>query len=42
VAVLFAQVGDVGAGNLEDPQAEQAEHGHKGKVAGMGRLAGRQ
>jgi hypothetical protein len=26
VAVLFAQVGDVAAGGLEDPQAEQPEH----------------
>jgi hypothetical protein len=40
VAMLFTQVGGVGAGCLEDPQAEQAEHGHKGKVAGMGGLAG--
>jgi hypothetical protein len=30
VAVLFAEVGDVGAGGLEDPQAEQPEHGHEG------------
>jgi hypothetical protein len=28
VAVLFAEVGDVGGGGLEDPQAEQSEHGH--------------
>jgi hypothetical protein len=41
VAVFFAKVGDVRAGGLEDPQAEQAEHGHKREVAGIGRLAGR-
>ena len=28
VAVFFAEVGDVGAGGFEDPQAEQPEHGH--------------
>jgi hypothetical protein len=28
VPVLFAQVGDVRTGGLEDPQAQQAEHGH--------------
>jgi hypothetical protein len=33
VAVLFAEVGDVGAGGFEDPQAEQPEHGHEGEVA---------
>jgi hypothetical protein len=40
VAVLFAQVGDVRAGGLEDPQAEQAEQGHEREVAGVGGLAG--
>jgi hypothetical protein len=40
VAVLFAKVGDVRAGGLEYPQAEQAEHGHEREVAGMGGLAG--
>jgi hypothetical protein len=29
VAVLLAEVGDVGGSGLEDPQAEQAEHGHQ-------------
>src|SRR5690242_21697229 len=29
VAVLLAEVGGVGAGGFEDPQAEQAEHGHR-------------
>jgi hypothetical protein len=38
--MLFTQAGDAGADSPEDPQAEQAEHGHKGKVAGMDRLAG--
>jgi hypothetical protein len=33
VAVFFAQIGDVGAGGFEDPQAEQAEHGHQGEGA---------
>jgi hypothetical protein len=28
------------AGGFEDPQAEQAEHGHEREVAGMGGLAG--
>jgi hypothetical protein len=32
VAVLFAEVGDIRAGRFEDPQAEQAEHGHQGEV----------
>ena len=33
VAVLLAEVGDVRAGGLEDPQAEQPEHGHQREVA---------
>jgi hypothetical protein len=32
VAVLFAEVGDIGAGSLEDPQAGQPEHGCEGEV----------
>lgn len=32
VAVLFAEVGDVRSGSLEDPQAEQPEHGHQREV----------
>jgi hypothetical protein len=28
VAVFFAQVGDVGTGGFENPQAKQPEHGH--------------
>ena len=32
VAVFLAQVGDVGAGGFEDPQAQQPEHGHQGEV----------
>ena len=35
VAVLLTQVGDVRAGGLEDPQAEQPEHGDQGEVARM-------
>jgi len=33
VAVFFAEVGDVGASGFEDPQAEQAEHGHQRSVS---------
>jgi hypothetical protein len=40
VAVLLAEVGDVRAGGLEDPQAEQAEHGHQREIARVRRLAG--
>ena len=36
VAVFFAEVGDVGAGGFEDPQAQQAEHGHQREVARAG------
>jgi hypothetical protein len=32
VAVFLAQVDDVGAGGLEDPQAEQSKHGDQGEV----------
>jgi hypothetical protein len=41
VAMFFAEVGDVGTGCLEDPQAEQTEHGHQGKVTRVAGLAGR-
>jgi hypothetical protein len=41
VAVFFAKVGDVGAGGLEDPQAQQPQHGHEREVAGLGGLPGR-
>ena len=41
VAVVFAEVLDVGAGGLEDAQAEQSEHGDQGEVVGVGRVAGR-
>jgi len=40
VAVLLAEVGDVGAGGFEDPQAQQAEHRHKGEVARVRRVPG--
>ena len=36
VAMLFPQVGDVRAGGFEDPQPEQAEHGHQREVARVG------
>ena len=32
VAVFFAEVGDVRAGGLKDPQAQQPEHGHQRKA----------
>jgi len=32
VAVLLAEIADVGAGGFEDPQAEQAEHGDQREV----------
>ena len=35
VAVFFAEVRDVGAGGFEDPQTQEAEHGHQGEVAGI-------
>jgi hypothetical protein len=41
VAMFFAQVGDVCAGGLEDPQAEQPQHRDEREVAGMGGLPGR-
>jgi hypothetical protein len=34
VAVFFAEVGDVGAGGLEDRRAGQPEQGHQREVAG--------
>jgi hypothetical protein len=40
VAVFFAEVGDVRAGGFEDPQAQQAEHGHQREVAGAGGYPG--
>src|SRR5437868_8251567 len=40
VTVLLAEIGDVRAGGLEDPQAEQPEHGHEREVAAFGGPAG--
>src|ERR1700733_422977 len=40
VTVLFAHVGDVGAGGLEDPQPQEPEHGQESEVTGMGGLPG--
>jgi hypothetical protein len=40
VAMLLAQVADVGAGGLEDPQPKQAEHRHQREVVRVRRLAG--
>jgi hypothetical protein len=36
VAVFLAEVGDVGAGGFEDPQAGQAGHGHQREVIPAG------
>jgi len=41
VTVLLAEIGDIRAGGLEDPQAEQAEHGDQGEVIPIRRLTGR-
>ena len=41
VAVLFAEVGDARAVGLEDPQAQQAEHGHQREVVPVRRFPGR-
>ena len=41
VAVLLAEVVDVGAGGFEDPQPEQAEHGDQGEVVRVRRRRGR-
>jgi len=38
--MLFAEVGNVGAGGLEDPQAQEAEHRYQCEVAGMGGFPG--
>jgi hypothetical protein len=40
VAVLLAQVCDIGTGGLEDPQPEQAEHRYQREVTLAGRFAG--
>jgi hypothetical protein len=32
VAVLLAEIADVRAGGLEDPQTQQPQHGHQGEV----------
>ncbi len=40
VAMLLAEVGDVRAGGLEDPQAEQAEHGHQREIVPVHRVPG--
>ena len=40
VAVLLTKVGDVRAGGLEYPQAEQAEHGHQCEVTWVRRFPG--
>jgi hypothetical protein len=41
VAVLLAEVGDVGGARLEDPQSEQPEGGDQGEAVAVVRLAGR-
>jgi len=37
--MFLAEVCDVGAGSLEDPQSQQPEHGHQGEVVIVGRLS---
>jgi hypothetical protein len=39
VAVLLAEVGDVRAGGLEDPQAQQTEHGHQREIVRVRRFS---
>jgi hypothetical protein len=36
VAMFLAEIGDVGAGGFEDPQAEESQHRDEGDVAGVG------
>ena len=38
--MLFAQVSNVRAGGLEDPQAEEPKHGHEREIARIRRPAG--
>ncbi len=40
VTMFFAQVGDVSAGGLEDPQAKQPEHSHEREIMPVAGLAG--
>jgi hypothetical protein len=40
MTMLLAEIGDVRAGGLEDPQAEQAEHCHQREVARVRRFPG--
>jgi hypothetical protein len=40
VTAFLAKVTDVRAGGFEDPQAEEAQHGHQGEVVRISRLAG--
>jgi hypothetical protein len=41
VAMLLAEIADVRAGGLEDPQAQQPQHGDQGEVVPVNGLAGR-
>jgi hypothetical protein len=40
VAVFLADVADVRSGRLEDPQTQEAEHGHQGEVVPVRGFAG--
>jgi hypothetical protein len=40
MAVFLAKVADVGAGDFEDPQPEQTEHGDQSEVVDVGRISG--
>ena len=38
--MLLAEIADVRASGLEDPQAQQPQHCHQGEVVPVSRLAG--
>ncbi len=40
MTVLLAEAGDVRSGGLEDPQAQQAEHGHQREIVRVPRFPG--
>ena len=40
MALLLAEILDLGTGGFEDPQPQQSEHGHKSEIAVVAGLAG--
>jgi hypothetical protein len=38
--MLLTEVADIGAAGFEDPQAQEPEHRHDGKIVVVGREAG--